>query len=76
MSIDRKIFVADTLSYCQAAGRYGLKIGELSEIIETALNGRVVSQVLEVQGSAAKTTAAVPVVRRTAVKAARVNRFV
>ena len=33
----------------QAAGRYGLKIGELSEIIETALNGQVVSQVLEVQ---------------------------
>jgi Cu/Ag efflux pump CusA len=33
----------------QAAGRYGLKIGELSEIIETALNGKVVSQVLEVQ---------------------------
>ena len=33
----------------QAAGRYGLKIGELSEIIETALNGKVVSQVLEAQ---------------------------
>jgi CzcA family heavy metal efflux pump len=33
----------------QAAGRYGLKIGQLSEIIETALNGKVVSQVLEVQ---------------------------
>ena len=33
----------------QAAGRYGLKIGELSEIIETALNGKVVSQVLEEQ---------------------------
>ncbi|MEG4088744.1 efflux RND transporter permease subunit [Microcoleus sp. Pol12B4] len=33
----------------QAAGRYGLKMGELSEIIETALNGKVVSQVLEVQ---------------------------
>ncbi|HAT13014.1 MAG TPA: CusA/CzcA family heavy metal efflux RND transporter, partial [Microcoleaceae bacterium UBA11344] len=33
----------------QAAGRYGLKIGELSDIIETALNGKVVSQVLEVQ---------------------------
>ena len=33
----------------QAAGRYGLKIGELSEIVETALNGKVVSQVLEVQ---------------------------
>ncbi|MEG4496530.1 efflux RND transporter permease subunit [Microcoleus sp. F10-C6] len=33
----------------QAAGRYGLKIGELSEIIEIALNGKVVSQVLEVQ---------------------------
>ena len=33
----------------KAAGRYGLKIGELSEIIETALNGKVVSQVLEVQ---------------------------
>lgn len=33
----------------QAAGRYGLKIGSLSEIIETALNGKVVSQVLEVQ---------------------------
>ncbi|NJL69920.1 MAG: efflux RND transporter permease subunit [Richelia sp. CSU_2_1] len=33
----------------QAAGRYGLKIGELSEIIETALNGKVISQILEVQ---------------------------
>ena len=33
----------------QAAGIYGLKIGELSEIIETALNGKVVSQVLELQ---------------------------
>ncbi|HLO88196.1 MAG TPA: efflux RND transporter permease subunit, partial [Nostocaceae cyanobacterium] len=33
----------------QAAGRYGLKIGELSEIIETSLNGQVVSQVLEQQ---------------------------
>ncbi|WP_293338134.1 efflux RND transporter permease subunit [Microcoleus sp. CAWBG58] len=33
----------------QAAGRYGLKVGEISEIIETALNGKVVSQILEVQ---------------------------
>ncbi|MCC5641782.1 CusA/CzcA family heavy metal efflux RND transporter [Nostoc sp. CHAB 5824] len=33
----------------QAASRYGLTIEKLSEIIETALNGKVVSQVLEKQ---------------------------
>ncbi|MEI2578069.1 efflux RND transporter permease subunit [Scytonema sp. PRP1] len=32
-----------------AAARYGLTIGELSETIETALNGKVVSQVLDQQ---------------------------
>ena len=33
----------------QAAARYGLTIGKLSEVIETALNGKVVSQVLDNQ---------------------------
>ncbi|PSF31278.1 CusA/CzcA family heavy metal efflux RND transporter [Aphanothece hegewaldii CCALA 016] len=32
-----------------AASRFGLTVGQLSQIIETALNGRVVSQVLENQ---------------------------
>jgi Cu/Ag efflux pump CusA len=32
-----------------AASRYGLTVGELSKTIQTALNGRVVSQVLEQQ---------------------------
>ncbi|KAB8314334.1 CusA/CzcA family heavy metal efflux RND transporter [Tolypothrix campylonemoides VB511288] len=33
----------------RAASQYGLTVGKLSEIIETAFNGRVVSQVLEKQ---------------------------
>lgn len=32
-----------------AAARYGLTIGQLSEVIETALNGKVVSQILDNQ---------------------------
>ncbi len=33
----------------QAAARYGLTIGKLSEVIETALNGKVVDQILDNQ---------------------------
>ena len=32
-----------------AAARYGISIGELSDLVETGLNGKVVSQVLENQ---------------------------
>ncbi|BAU04574.1 MULTISPECIES: efflux RND transporter permease subunit [Nostocales] len=34
-----------------AASRYGLTVGQLSELVETALNGKVVSQVLDKQQS-------------------------
>ncbi|MEB3178111.1 MAG: efflux RND transporter permease subunit [Nostocaceae cyanobacterium] len=35
----------------EAASRYGLSVGQISRIIETALNGQVVSQILENQQS-------------------------
>jgi Cu/Ag efflux pump CusA len=45
MPIDQVQIVLDR----QAAARYGLTVGHLADVIETALNGRVVSQVLSQQ---------------------------